>query len=924
MDKYINSLIRGFKKIFNRKYFAIVSVFIGIVTVLGVSYGYLSSESGWQLAAQLRISKLYYSIAVDGVSTNEIVAAANSGTTYYNVEITSLNDINTRYALTYKVTGTATVGVSSSSTNAGSGVIGLYSTGTNTEKKKTVRIAVTNNSSNTATVTLSIAGGYTWNSENQISVKTGYAIVSGINYESQIGTGLTLAEEIDGILGCTPTSSTPCRYTNNSNNYLTYANNTWRIIGTYLVDSKPVVKAILNEPLTSKVTYANVSSTLTTFYNGLSDKALIQGTATSLTKAEYDAIGGVNSYLYTKPDKDYWTGTQYYVGTSRGAVNKSSTYTAYVRPVIQLKYDVVNANVGEYGTPTNPYQIVQGYTLTFEGMENGITNLLSGYYGSGRTYTLNNPVSVNVGYEFDSWEVTGTGASLNGTTFTMGTANTTLTATWNPVLVRAGVDSTTGLPVVRYGTEEFYDITNAIDYSSLISTNGNLYNYASGKSILLAKYNLYVGQTCTSDSSGSCTPISTSASGYGLQSADAKGYVDSSTPRVAVVPFSGSSTANGYWYDSANSTIYSKYGTSYNASNIYDTNYITAPNYSVAFYNNTGNANYSIVYYVEEYVERLGIEGTGRLLTYTEANAMTKAQRTNGAQYWLGSAYNNDFVRYVYSSGYLSNDGFFSVNRSGVRPVIVVNTADIKLPFTRNGTDSTTGLPVVKITGTNEEFYDITNAINYTSLINTNGNIYNYAADKSILLAKYNLYVGRIYDGSTYTEISASSSGYGLQSADAKGYADSSPRVGVVPFSGSSTGNGYWYDSANSTIYSKYGTSYNASNIYDATYNTAPNYSASFSSGNGNTNYSIAYYVEEYVDRLGIEGEGRLLTYTEANAMTTAQRTNGARYWLGSASSNNNVRSVYASGGLYSHYFYGTYYGGVRPVIIVSTSDIGA
>ena len=60
MEKYINSLIRGFKKIFNKKYFAIVSVFIGIVTVLGVSYGYLSSESGWQLAAQLRISKLCF------------------------------------------------------------------------------------------------------------------------------------------------------------------------------------------------------------------------------------------------------------------------------------------------------------------------------------------------------------------------------------------------------------------------------------------------------------------------------------------------------------------------------------------------------------------------------------------------------------------------------------------------------------------------------------------------------------------------------------------------------------------------------------------------------------------------------------------------------------------------------------------------
>ena len=235
----------------------------------------------------------------------------------------------------------------------------------------------------------------------------------------------------------------------------------------------------------------------------------------------------------------------------------------------------------------------------------------------------------------------------------------------DPTPRRAGTDSTTGLLVVRIGTEEFYDLTNAINYSSLDSTFLTKINYDASESILLAKYNLYVGQTCTSSSTSSCTPISTSASGYGLQSADAKGYVDSSTPRVAVVPFSGSSTYNGYWYDSANSTIYSKYGTYTNyANNIYDTNYITAPNYSVAFY-------------VEEYVNRLGIEGTGRLLTYPEANAMTQAQRTNGARYWLGSANNNDNVRSVNSDGNMNSSSFYYVYGFGVRPVIVVSTSDI-------------------------------------------------------------------------------------------------------------------------------------------------------------------------------------------------------------------------------------------------------
>ena len=249
-----------------------------------------------------------------------------------------------------------------------------------------------------------------------------------------------------------------------------------------------------------------------------------------------------------------------------------------------------------------------------------------------------------------------------------------------------------------------------------------------------------------------------------------------------------------------------------------------------------------------------------------------------------------------------------------------LNIAEYEPPLKRMGTDATTGLPVVKID--NEEFYDITNVINYTNLVNTNGNIYNYAADKSILLAKYNLYVGRIYDGSTYTEILPSATGYGLQSADAKGYTDTYPSVGVVPFLGSSTSNGYWYDSANSTIYSKYGTSYNASNIYDTDYITAPNYSVAFSNNAGNANYSIAYYIEEYVDRLGIEGTGRLLTYTEAWAMTQAQRTNGACYWLGSAYSVNRVWDVYSGGDVSFNNFAYDDSDGVRPVIVVNTADI--
>ena len=102
------------------------------------------------------------------------------------------------------------------------------------------------------------------------------------------------------------------------------------------------------------------------------------------------------------------------------------------------------------------------------------------------------------------------------------------------------------------------------------------------------------------------------------------------------------------------------------------------PKSSVLFENKAENANYSIAYYVEEYVERLGIEGAGRLLTYTEANTLTQVQRTNDAHYWLGSASSSNLVRDVPPGGsIILSTTFFTFPSNGVRPVIIINTSDI-------------------------------------------------------------------------------------------------------------------------------------------------------------------------------------------------------------------------------------------------------
>ena len=228
-------------------------------------------------------------------------------------------------------------------------------------------------------------------------------------------------------------------------------------------------------------------------------------------------------------------------------------------------------------------------------------------------------------------------------------------------------------------------------------------------------------------------------------------------------------------------------------------------------------------------------------------------------------------------------------------------------------------------------------------------------ASETVLLAKYNLLVGDVFNvDAEYnytlnkTMNSNNTVGYGLQSSSAKGFVDGDTQyIGVVPFSGTN----YWDDSVcqytgtswsctgTSGLKSEYatgGASYNGlpyPNVYNGNLsNVAP--SIDYTEGYGlaqNNGYTIAYYVEEYINTLGIDGTGRLLTLEEEPILESSNSSilfNGTTYWLGSAGSDYSVLYVDYEGyfGYYDCYidFRNGSGGGVRPVIVVSTSDIGA
>lgn len=214
-------------------------------------------------------------------------------------------------------------------------------------------------------------------------------------------------------------------------------------------------------------------------------------------------------------------------------------------------------------------------------------------------------------------------------------------------------------------------------------------------------------------------------------------------------------------------------------------------------------------------------------------------------------------------------------------------------------------------------------------------------ASETVLLAKYSLLVGNLlnydFENDSMTWIKTYSSqddGYGLQSSAAKGMSDIS-QVVATPFSAIN----YWYDEINDDLYSTYGTLSNAANdVYD------PNYSSVALSIDhtdptdiivNENNYSIAYYVEEYVNRLGVNGTGRLLTVAEAVSLGCTRDpdndcslapswlNNETSYWLGSVSEEGGPYSIWYDGAFAGDEFNNYYAMGIRPVIVVNTSDIG-
>ena len=396
--------------------------------------------------------------------------------------------------------------------------------------------------------------------------------------------------------------------------------------------------------------------------------------------------------------------------------------------------------------------------------------------------------------------------------------------------------------------------------------------------------------------------------------------------------------------------------------------------YSATSFNiNLSNFNTSKVTGMIAMFENTGQNATNFSIDLGNNFDMSNVTNSYKAFYSLGNKANNDYYLEL-SAGNFDNitnyasmfnkvsqtNAYIYVKDTASQNWIINKNSDWGTSFTVNNVIVRGSAPTNTISFVNRQNSGSITIGDEISISGEHFYVISSNSNKTVLLAKYNLLVGSIYDinsGSlTFIRaITSSDTGYGLQSSTALGitnYGGDERIIGSVPFSGTN----YWdgtvceYDPNNTVsctgnwgLLSEYatgGASYDGNpypNVYRSSMSsTAPQIGIDQSQGFGyaqNNGYTIAYYIEQYKDRLIGMGApntitARLLLYEELDGIGCSNGTcpsnrdwvMNTTYWLGSANADCAVGATVANTFYASDIFYSDSGAGARPVIEIDTS----
>ena len=380
------------------KYGVFLSILVLFSIVVTLSYSAFIFSTDKYRSTELLISKLNYGITITEDKTNlssisgSKVTVPKGSITYYNIVISSINKIDSKYTLAYKTSSNAVVKYTDRTPWNTSGYIKGYDENT---YSKRIRVVIDNSSSTTSsTVDFAVYGGYTFNTYASIELNSGYVTVTGPYTEELASISNRLVDIVENDTGCVTSESSTCLYGGDSiKNYVQYptnedkTKNIWRILGSYIIDGETVTKMIKVDTVTN----------LDNLYNTLTDnKSIILSTNkfncfsnicnTSdytnigiLTNYEYNQIGGNNSYLQSLNPFLVKTENGFNEVTDNG-INEGVT-SSNLKPVVYIQTEVQTSGSGSISdpytlTPSSDINLV-AYTLNGESTTKTYAELLT-------------------------------------------------------------------------------------------------------------------------------------------------------------------------------------------------------------------------------------------------------------------------------------------------------------------------------------------------------------------------------------------------------------------------------------------------------------------------------------------------------------------------------------------------------------------
>ena len=163
---------------FLQKYFAVISVLIGISILLSVTFSSYVVTSNNHKAAEMYIGELKYSIEINGSTTNTL--SVPTGETIIDIKVNNLNPVDTYYKLLYLKNTNITVKYYESTKDTND-VVTTYNKPNDSitsSNSNIVKLLITNSSTSSQNIAFTMKGGYITNTIQDIITPSTYSEIT--------------------------------------------------------------------------------------------------------------------------------------------------------------------------------------------------------------------------------------------------------------------------------------------------------------------------------------------------------------------------------------------------------------------------------------------------------------------------------------------------------------------------------------------------------------------------------------------------------------------------------------------------------------------------------------------------------------------------------------------------------------------------